>query len=163
MKRLINSKKAIAAKVVYWLFVLLILLPVILFAIMAIINVKSTNITKTTSLENVIIEDRIMNILAFTDPNTGRTYTGIIYLPNYKETFIKNTLNTQRQFGLKLSLQNKPPIYFNKEFYEIAEPLKNTNKFQETKKIKYILLKDVEGKTTNSFMNISIMHYRENE
>ena len=163
MKKLINSKKAVSAKVFYWLFVLLILLPLIIFAISNVINTFSTQVTKTSNIENILIEDRIFNVLAFTNPNTGRSYPGIIYLPHFNETFINNALKTQRSVGLKLSLAEQQPIYFNQEFYEIAAPLKDTNKYQETKHERYVLIKDKSGNTTPSYLNISIMHYRENE
>ena len=39
----------------------------------------------------------------------------------------------------------------------------NTNKLKETKKQRYILIKNKEGDTTPATMEISIMHYRENE
>lgn len=163
MKKLINSKKAISAKVFYWLFILFILIPLMIFAISSVINTSYVSATKISNIENTILEDRILNILAFTDPNTGRSYPGIIYLPNFNESLINKSIKTKRAFGLSLSLNNKEPIYFNQEFYEIAAPLKDTNKFKETKKQRYILIKNKEGDTTPATMEISIMHYRENE
>tara|TARA_B100001971_G_C18012806_1_gene443278 strand:+ start:163 stop:651 length:489 start_codon:yes stop_codon:yes gene_type:complete len=162
MKKLMNSKKAISAKVFYWIFVLMILLPVMIFSIIQVINAYSANITKIGNLGNILIEDRVMNILAFTDPNTGRVFHGIIYLPNFNETFINKALKTQRKFGLKLTLEGKQ-IYFNKEFYDVAEPIKDLNKYKETKLTKYVLIKEKSKNAYPSFMNISIMHYREYE
>jgi hypothetical protein len=163
MKRLINSKKAVSAKIFYWLFILSILVPIMVFSLSKVINTYYTQSTKTGNIENILIEDRIMNILAFNDPNTGRLYPGIIYLPNFNETFITHLLKTKRSFGLKLSLEGQQIIYFNQEFYEIALPLKDTNKYEETKKQRYVLIKNKEGDTFPSLMEISIMHYREYE
>lgn len=163
MKQIINSKKAVSGKVAYWLFVLLILIPIMVFSIAKVIDGFSSKVTKTGNLENIIVEDRIFQLLSFTDPNTGRSYPGIIYLPNFNEPFINNSIKTQRSFGLKISLEDKISIYFNQEFYKVAEPLKKLNKYKETKTKRYVLVKDEKGNTTPSYLEISIMHYRENE
>ena len=138
-------------------------IPIMLFSLSQVISGFSSQATKIGAIENTVIEDRIFKLLAFTDPNTGRSYPGIIYLPNFNEEFINRSIQTQRSVGLKLSLEDKPPLYFNQEFYEIAAPLKDTNKYKETKTKRYVLIKDVKGNTTPSYIKISIMHYRENE
>jgi hypothetical protein len=163
MKKIIKSKKAVSGKVAYWLFVLLILLPIMIFSLANVINNLSSQATKTGNIKNTLIEDRIFKILSFTEPNTGRNYPGIIYFPNFNQEFIEGYIDTKRSFGFKLSLEGEEPIYFNKEFYEVAEPLKNLNKYQETNTKRYVLLKEKEGETIPSYLEISIMHYREDE
>ena len=163
MKKILKSKKAVSAKVFYWIFVLIIVIPMMLFSIFQVINTFTSQITKTNNLENLLIEDRILKILSFTDPNTGRSYPGIIYLPHFNEEFINNSLKTKRQFGLKLNIDEKNPVYFNEDFYEIAYPLKDTNKYQETLLQRYVLLRGNDGSITPSYMKISITHYREDE
>ena len=155
--------KAVSGKVAYWIFVLLILLPIMIFSIAKVMGGFSSQVTKIGDIENKLVEDRIFQILSFTDPNTGRGYPGMIYLPNFDESVLNGSIKTQRQFGLKLSLVDKAPIYFNQEFYEVAKPLKNLNKYQETKTNRYVLIIDGEGNITPSYFEISIMHYRENE
>ena len=101
MKEIKRSKKAVSAKVFYWIFVLLILLPLMIFSISKIISGFSYEVTRTKNIENLVLEDRIMNLLAFVDSNTGRVYKGIIFLPNFNESFLDYTLKTKRHFGVK--------------------------------------------------------------
>ena len=161
MKEIKRSKKAVSAKVFYWIFVLLILLPLMIFSISKIISGFSYEVTRTKNIENLVLEDRIMNLLAFVDSNTGRVYKGIIFLPNFNESFLDYTLKTKRHFGVKLSLNDMPPIYFNSEIYSIGKPLINTNEYQETNNERYVLVMDEEGNLRPSFFNMSIIHERE--
>ena len=63
MKKIINSKKAVSGKVAYWFFVLLILLPIMIFSISKVISGFSSQLTKIGNIENALIEDRIFQIL----------------------------------------------------------------------------------------------------
>ena len=163
MNKILKSKKAVSAKVGYWIFILLFLLPLMIFSIFQVINTFSAQVIKTNNLENILIKDRILNAVSFTDPNTGRNYPGTIYLPHFNEFFIKESLKTKRQFGVELTLNNTQPIYFNEDFYEIAYPLSNTNKYREIKENLYVLINDGNGNTVPSHLELSIVHYRENE
>ena len=51
MKKLINSKKAISAKVFYWLFILFILIPLMIFAISSVINTSYVSATKISNIQ----------------------------------------------------------------------------------------------------------------
>ena len=160
MNIFIKSKKAVSAKVGYWMLVLLFLLPLMVFSIFQVVNAFSSEVIKTNNLENIIIVDRISRIFSFTDPNTGRDYPETIYVPHFTESFLNDSLKTKRQFGVKLILENFTPIYFNKDFYDLAYPLRETNKYQEIKEIKYVLLIDGGKNASTSFLNMSIVHYR---
>jgi len=152
---LLKSKKAITETPWIWLVRIFILLPIIIFALGIVIDTANVELSKTKNIENLLIEDRIMWALSYTDPASGRIIPGIVDNKRFNEEILKQSLKTNKQIGIKLTLQDQPPIYVDQEFYEVAAPLKKTNKYKETFSKRYVL---VQPGLKRSILEISIMN-----
>lgn len=128
MKKMIMSKKAVSANVIYWFFRILVILPIIIFVLYQISAVSSENATKTRNIESYLIEDKVFDALAYTEPNTGRSYDGMIDLQKFREGYLQDYFDEKPGLGIRVSMDDKQ-IHYDSEFYSIAYPLRNKDKY----------------------------------
>jgi len=150
------NKKAAVARHFWWYFRIPLLLVMMMFLWVLQTRISKTGVD-TASLEYDVVVNRIYQNLAYVSPNTGRIYPNIIDQNKFNEEFL-NTSFTEKNFAIKLSLTNNPTIFFNKEFYEFAEPIKGISKYQEIFQTNPIQVLTKDNKLTQEIIKISIIY-----
>ncbi len=136
------NKKASISSVYYWIIRVTILLPIMIFALSQIVNLSVSTSVDTYNSEFLVLENQFFSSLAPVDSSTGRKDIGIIDIKNFNQQTLNKHINAGRTFGVKLTLNDKPSIFFNKDFFDLATPLKKTNKYDFLEFKRYVLVKE---------------------
>ena len=153
------NKKALGIRWLWWSFRILLFFVMFMFIF---IILRSQVISKNIdpgSIEYDVLINRIHKTFAYTSPNTGRIYPSIIDIRKFNSEILNNSFSTAKSLGIKLSLTNTNPIYFNKEFYEFVEPLRGTiSKYKEISYSSPVSILTRENKLTSGKIDIVIMY-----
>lgn len=151
------NKKAAVVRFFWWFF----RIPLLVVMIFLFIFVRSRVVSykvDTGSLEYDVLVNRIFKTFAYVSPNTGRTYPHILDQNKFDEEILNNSLITKKPLAIKISLTNTTTIFFNKELYEITEPIKGISKYKEIFQSSPIQILTKENKIIQGAINISIIY-----
>jgi len=103
----------------------------------------------TQNLEKLILTPRIVQAVSYQDLYTNRTYMYIVDLDKFNQTNLNPYFSGayNQNYGFMVSIYDmnnkklKEDLYYNKEFYEYAQPLAFSEYFDQINVTKYVFIK----------------------
>jgi hypothetical protein len=138
------GRRGVSGNVFFWLIVIVILLPLMIFSLNQILSSFSSSASNTHDIENFLVHDRIIHDISAIDPSTGRVLPYVIDQSKFSSDFLAYSLKTSRSFGARFSLDNQT-IFFNEDFFDIAFALRNTNKYDGIYNEDIVILRNSSG------------------
>lgn len=163
------NKKAVSFKTLNMAFFRMVFIAIIFIVVYLFTAAWIGQKIDIQDVKNLILVKRILyspDSISYVDPDTGRTFPGIIDLDKFNDEILNKSFNLDKSnTAAKLELKNLDTnetniTYLNQKWYERWAPLSTFAQYEKTIKWSYVLIKK-NSQLNRGLLRIDVVIVRE--